>query len=326
MRRRRLLALVGSGLTAGCAGFGTDSEDRDTPTPLPVPTDTPTRQEFDAPPDNPVADSLRPCRGYCGTDGVVWWDFAAERGAPTAVQPSAANGSLPEFDLTFTLGNESGRSLTFDPDNWRFSKFLNGEWYDVVGGAGSADAATLAIGERYDWPLELRSRLPASPSRDDGGEAIPVEGLGGGSYVFGVEGTFEGEGSLTVTFAAQVTVSGQPVELEPTDAVRSTRVDGDRLLATVDREGDASEGNRPFVYRVEPVAQVPANATARTLIPEQLARRFRIRDGIALLDRFRGETVEIREQTRIVPSFPDGDRQYYRYRGQAYVVTLVEGG
>ena len=326
MRRRRLLALLGSGLTAGCAGLGGDSQDGTTPTPLPVPTDGATRGTPAAPPRNPVENTVQPCRRYCDTGGIVWWDFAAERDAPTFVRPSAVTGSLPDFDVRFDLLNESARPLQFAPGSWRFSKFADGDWYDVVTGPGGAATETLDLGSRYTWPLRLRSSLPTSPPQSIAGVGTRIPGLGGGSYVFGIDGTFEGEAGVSVTCAAQVTVSGEPVELEPTDAVRSTRVEGDRLVATVDREGPASEGSRAFSYRVAPVESVPPGESAPELIPEQLVRRFQLRDGIALLDAFDVEAVEIREQSAIIPSFVDGDAQYYRYSGQTYAVTVVGGG
>lgn len=155
MRRRRLLATIGTGAVtavAGCAG----GSDATTPT-----GDVPTINGRDCPPYPTDRDGAVCAHTVEPTTAAVYLD--AE---PTA---AALSEGLPASEITLTLHNESTSDVTFNPHSWTISRWTDAGWDPLDEQVTGDGVVTLTGGETRSWPLrEAVAAIRTDPALDPG--------------------------------------------------------------------------------------------------------------------------------------------------------------
>lgn len=303
--RRRLLAAVGAAGSAfaGCLGGPADAADDDPTTPEGFPPNCP---NYD------VAE-------------VVCYDHVDPDAVDAVLDPS--DRVLPPGEsISFTLRNRSDRLLQTNFYNWRVDKHADGEWYHVAPRMVLQPLMGIPAGDSHTWTVTVDNGGIADgesvPSVSDT-EDVALSALGGGHYAFRGRGWFEGDDhEQDVAFAATFEFDGDPLELTPTNAIAETEWDGDVLIANSTRGDPDGESTRLGAYELERVDS-PAEAPRR-LITEQVLRRDRLRDAIALADAHDADRVRIEEYDSTTPIFGSRSDGAYAYEGEQYEVTTRE--
>ncbi|WP_435344816.1 hypothetical protein [Haloarchaeobius sp. HRN-SO-5] len=235
------------------------------------------------------------------------WYHDADESTRAYVRPSTERGTLPE-QVRFTFVNKSREATRCG--HWNLYKLVDDSWYHVGPFTHTTDCRIAVPGEAVTWTLN------AYP-----GEALPTSGgaydvgyLGGGRYA-----AVAGYGHDSVRSAALVELTGDAVELVPTEGVTSSR-SGTTVTVTSPRYED---GERP------PSATLTLTRTdadpERTLVREQvMRRRFRgLRNTLPFLDDD-VEAVVLRTDEGVGDQVVgyDSDRLTFGLDGQAYRVDV----
>jgi hypothetical protein len=331
MQRRALLAAIGTAAVAGCvadespAGTEADTDTSETPDGDPATT---TEHPTTATPETPdVGVSPSEAAGPPWDDDiehvVAWPDVTDE--TPIALTPSTQQGSLPTTTFEFTLTNET--DVRFDTNfyAWRVWKRVDGSWFHVAPTAWPQPLMALEPGESHMWTLTVdNTKSDGAPfSHVEGRQSILLSGLGGGTYAFTTDGWFATEDYQNgLGFAARFDLSGDPVELTPTDEVTETTREGDTVVVNTDREagGDA----RKAAYIVDRVAEgESSDGAARGVITEQILRNRELRNTLPFFEDG-VETVRLEEQNATFPAFGINDPRLVEYEGVRYRITAEE--
>ena len=292
MRRRALLSLSALAL-AGCVAPRSDE--------LGVPTET-----SDCP---PVGDRM-----------ICVPETDPDR-APITLTADSRSVSPPET-VTFTLDNGAGQPLTTNDFGWTLWKHVDGEWVRVVPDTRPLPAMVLDAGETNEWRLTAEHALPKNPWReyDAWHSEGTVGGLGGGEYAFTIDGVLGESEGPTVGFAVRFEVDAPRVELAPTARVTDASRDGG--VVTVRGDGVGEEENRAeFVLR-----RVEAADDPRTVIPEQAAHDYRLRNTLSYVAEGVQRVRYVERNHAISPAFGVDEPYTVRYRGELYEASASELG
>lgn len=331
MRRRALLSLCGVAI-AGCVGDdptdqqGVDPTSTDS-TSTALSTDDPTETTT---PGEPITETERPpvvgvpqeesdCPGGRRIARIVCVPETDPESVPIAMTADAYEGSLPA-EFTFTLDNGTETLLNINFYQWRVWKRVDGEWFHVAPQGWPEPLHQLPPGESHAWSLACEHDLPSNayPMGVEGENGATVGGLGGGEYAFTTQGWFEGATHENQTgFAVRFSLDGPAVELGPTDAVTGSSRDGDTVTVRGENP-NADEDTKVAAFVVSRVTD--DDADARTVIPEQAARDYRLRN---TLPYFESGVAEVRyvQRDSTVPPFGVNDPYTIRYEGESYRVS-----
>ena len=333
MQRRALLTAIGASVFAGCvadespAATGTDTDTPETPSGEPATTTTkqPTMTSTPTTPDVGVSPSEAAGPPWDDDiERVVAWPDVTDETA-IALTPPTQQGSLPTTTFEFTLTN--GTDVRFDTNfyAWRVWKRVDGSWFHVAPTAWPQPLMTLEPAESHTWTLTVDNTTSdgAPFSHVEGRESISLSGLGGGTYAFTIDGWFATEDYQNgLGFVARFDLSGDPVELAPTDEVVETTREGDTIVVSTDREagGDA----RKAAYIVDRLAEgESSDGTARRVITEQILRNRELRNTIPFFEDG-VETVRLEEQNSTFPAFGINDTRLVEYEGVRYRISAEE--
>ncbi|QLD89041.1 hypothetical protein HWV07_08340 [Natronomonas salina] len=313
MNRRRLLAAAGAAtgaaLVAGCL-TGPSGDDE------PQPTETPA--------STPAGSLETACPEYDRVDRVVCYDGIDPESVDAYLEPDPRTATADE-PIEFTLYNGSERTLQTNFYNWLVHKRVDGEWYHVAPRGSNDPLMTVQPGGSHTWTLTVDNDgiEDGAPVPRSGGEnSITVGGFGGGTYAFRSRGWFEGEDhGQAIAFATTFEFDGDQLALTPTDAIEETAWEGETLVAQSSRgrRGDSSRLGAFELRRVE-----DPGATPTQLITEQVLRRHRLRDAIALSRERDAEAVRLEEYSSTRPIFGSRSDRIYEYEGRYYEVTTRE--
>lgn len=313
-RRRVLAALAGAG-AASAAGCLDDSE-------LPAAngdpndgTGTPTRTDGGS----------TGCPDYDRVERVVCYDDVDPDAVDAILEPSRRSLALGE-SVDFPLRNRSERTLQTNFYNWAVHKRVDGAWFHVAPRGHNDPLMTVPPGESHTWTLTLddgdvESGAPVPPA--GGTEDVTVTGVGGGHYAFRARGWFEDDGhEQAVAFAATFDLDADPLDLVPTDAIVGTSWDGDTLVAESTRGEPDDEDYRLGGYVLERVDELDDGD--ETLVVEQVVRRDRLRDALALALDHDADRVRIEEYDATHPLFGVREPTVVSFRGEHYEVSARE--
>lgn len=314
-RRRVLAALAGAAgaSTAGCLEGRTSLPDGGTPT---------DGGDGGTPGGGPSSGS---CPDYDGVERVVCLDDVDRDSVDTVLAPSRRTVGLDD-PVAFTLHNGSSRTLETNFYDWKVHKRVDGTWYHVAPRAWNQPLMHLGPGEDHAWEVtftaggvEEGEPVPVA----SGTEAVTVAGVGGGHYAFRARGWFEGDGhERAQAFAATFDLDAPELELSPTDAIASTEYEGDVLVARSTRGDPDDEDYRLGAYELERVDE--PHEDVRTLVTEQVVRRDRLRDALALSLEHDAERVRVREYDATHPLFGLREPQVFAYGDGHYEVSARE--
>jgi len=157
------------------------------------------------------------------------------------------------------------------------------------------------------WTLHAYNGGGSLPPED--GRAYPY--LGGGRYAVSV-----GYGDESSSSAAMVELTGDPVEIVPTDDVESERTGSVVTVTNPEWSANGEESVRLTLTR--------ADSAEHVLIPEQVMRRwFRgVRNTLAFVEDG-VEEVRLRTTERVARGAigHDGSTRRFRFDGQAYELS-----
>jgi len=185
----------------------------------------------------------------------------------------------------------------------------------------------LPPGESHTWTVTFEDDdLGRVAFRSSGTSDVTVGAVGGGTYAFAAEGWWDDQAATPTyehrtVFAAQFELTGEALQLVPSDAVTDTRRDGDRVVV----EADNPDGGDPATYAL---TQDEDATDPREFVTEQVYRQWPLRDALA----HAGEDVqEVYVETTTPVSPPFGVRTdedpAVRYDGRTYRVDVaVPGG
>ncbi|WP_247002424.1 hypothetical protein [Halosolutus gelatinilyticus] len=318
--RRRVLGCVGIGALAGCldgepTSGSTDDTDGNG-------ADRGGNENGDGADrdDRPPAS----CPDYGDhVDRVVCYGDAADE--PVVLEPSADTIELGE-EITFTLSNGADERLNTNFYNWRVDKHVDGDWYHVAPLAYNEPLMFIDPGDRHAWTLTPTNdgiEAVDSVGWAGGTEDLSLRGLGGGHYAFRARGWFEGSRSEAIlAFAATFALDAEPLTLTPTDAIEETTWEGETLVARSTRGEPNDENYRLGAYELETVAE--PSTEPRSMITEQVVRRNRLRDAIALAVEHDASAVRLEEYNATHPIFGHDTDAVYEYQGSYYRVSTRE--
>lgn len=309
MNRRRVLAALGTcfaGLTVGLEPIRTAQERSDGREYVPT-VDAGERPES---PDCPPFDA-DVGRVVCFDGGDTEDEPALLAASPHRISiPPAGSGSSVEF----TLANRADRSFRTSFTCWHLWKRDAGEWFAVGDGPCYMMAQVLRPGDEHAWTLPFGDHPVGrigSPNR------TPIRGidaahLGGGTYAFGLSGSFEGRETET-GFVTTFVLDGPPAELHPDPSVATER-DGGTLAVETEGYADADRWAR---VTVEPVDY---RGAARRTIAEEAYRYVGLRNTLPYFEQDGVDRVVL--STADSPLVvPDGMRSL-EYDGSAYRIEV----
>ena len=236
-------------------------------------------------------------------DGVTWFHEADESTA-AYLRPETERADLPA-GIDFQFVNHTREDLGCG--HWYVYKLYDGEWFDLGPYVRTADCRMVPPAGTKSWTLHAYR---------GGGDLQPAEGLaypylGGGRYAVSVGYAADGGSS-----AALIELTGDPVEIVPTEGVESER-DGDTVTVTAPEWSEDGDDAVTFTL-------TRSESAEETLIREQVMRRpYRgLRNALA----FMGSDVErvvVRtvDNSVVGPIGHDGGAKRFRLDGEAYEVT-----
>jgi hypothetical protein len=305
MRRRSLLAAtvgLGSGLLAGCLDSSNGGSATTTTTP-----------------SNGMG-----CPQYSDRiDRVVCTPDLGDPSMQMAMQPPDATGELPTDTITLTLENTRNTAFRTNFYAWRLQKHVDGAWYHVTPRFWPEPLMELAPGDSHAWQVTVdNTDLEGTLPHPQGTDRVTVVGLGGGTYSFGVEGQFGGDGSTPRTaFVTRFDLDGPALTLTPAPGITDRARDGDKVLL----DWRADEGD-PRTYRVTQLPSVPADA--QRVIAEQAIQEDPLRTALAMFERW-SRIVEIRTGADALQGFlvdvPTGGERTIAYRDTGYRIEVETG-
>lgn len=313
MNRRKLLAAAGAAtgatFVAGCLS-GPSGDDEPEPTATPAST--------------PAGSNETACPAYDRVDRVVCYDGIDPESVDAYLEPDPRTIAGDE-PIEFTLYNRSDQTLQTNFYNWLVHKRVDGEWYHVAPQGSNDPMMAVQPGGSHTWTLTVDNEgiEDGAPVPRSGGEdSITVGGFGGGTYAFRSRGRFEGESHEdSIAFATTFEFDGDRLALTPTDAIDETSWDGETLVAQSSR-GERGDSARLGAFELQRVED-PEGDPPR-LITEQVLRRDRLRDVIALSRDRDAEAVRLEEYDSTHPIFGSRSDGVYEYDGTYYEVSTRE--
>lgn len=318
MKRRQVLALLGSAAVGGCVGresgaptTATTAAQRTTETQT-IPRDETEAMTTPEPPEVGVADP-EGCPSF--DSDVKRVVCSPDADAPLAFDHAERSGSLPRAEFSFELTNETNATFETNFYGWSVWKRVDRKWFRVAPREWPQPLMYLRPGDSHAWQLTVdNSDLDRPIPRAEGTEAVTVVGLGSGTYAFGVDGWFEGQDYRNKTsVAARFELSGNPLELTPVGIERVER-DGETVAVYAsDGRGD------PAAYTVTRVDDPPK--APRRMIPEQVLREAPLRNALA---HFEPDVRRVRlvARTGTVPPFGVNETRYVEYEGEAFTIEV----
>jgi len=268
MKRRNVLAALGGACAVGAAGCLQASS------PLANDTRTDGHSGTDAsgstPPSMPPADSCPPVvfedgRTRCQEEADDWG--VRMTGDPTTL-------SMPRDDCEIVLENTGDTTLSSNADGFTFYAWRDGQWQFVLQRMDelALEGVEIPPGETRTWSVtentaDLGELTPPNSGNDD--EQDFTLRFPPGSYAFGYR-VSRGSGELSTetsrpsrTYATRFSVGGDPLALEPSDAMTETLTrDGSHVVRTqTEYEYDHS---RKVSLRMERLDAVPGQAAPVT--------------------------------------------------------------
>ncbi|AFZ73314.1 hypothetical protein [Natronobacterium gregoryi] len=316
--RRHLLALVGtSGALAGCLE-GFDHEP------------SPGGGGEGTAPVSSGGEDLPNCPGYGDrVDRVVCYDDVDDD--RVFLEPSSRTATIGKDSVEFTLRNESDQRLATNVYNWRVDKRVDGEWYRVAPLGYNQPLMYVDPGGSHTWTFtptdEEIDGEDGRPRGSGGTEDLTVPALGPGDYAFRARGWFEDERDEEIlAFAVPVELEGDPFELTPSETIEEVDEKGGTLVARSSRGDPNGEHHRLGAYELTVLESAPGDLEdePQPTITEQLLRRPRLRDAIALADDHDVSTVHLEEYDAVYPIFGSRSDGVYEYQDTYYRVQTRE--
>lgn len=266
--RRIVLASVGTitlGSLAGCAG----------------------RQNPETSPDNgesPCPSSVPPAdrADYDGESRVICNDGATTADDSTQLTPDHRSVSLPDAHLAFRLSNR--RETYFNASQWDLHKRVNKTWYDVPVPQIRTFELSLVPENSHEWLITIDNSDLHSVIQPVEGTDVTIRSLGSGTYALTVSGSYgtQNESMVAnrpwVAYAAQFSIEGEPLTVEPTTDVTDVQRDGP---TTIVRATSEVPQWTVTVREVDEEATEERAELQRELITEQLYRHPILRNAIA---------------------------------------------
>jgi hypothetical protein len=155
---------------------------------------------------------------------------------------------------------------------------------------------------------------------------VHLQGVGHGTYAFGIDGWFDGGSHERQTlFATRFSLSGGPLELTSTDDVADVRVEGGTVRARWTRyeEYEGAARVRFDLSRV-PDATDPPRVIAEQAVLSEFAGgpSYPFRDALALARKYDADRVELTGETNIIPPTGYDGPTPFAFRGDAYRVHV----
>ena len=248
---------------------------------------------------------------------TVQWYHDADRTTTAFVRPSAERLEL-DGSVSFETVNHSRETLRCG--HWNLYKLVDGQWFHVAPRVHTADCRGLFAGATKRWSLRAFNgeAVPCGDSRRSGG--LTRGYLGDGEYA-----VVAGYGHPADESAALIELVGEPVSLALSDSATIER-EGDIVTVTTESYGD---GERPSDATFTLTRTETADGR---IIAEQVmgARRFGggddgVRNALAAMESD-VDRVVVRSDERGFNSLrEEGDSRRFRFRGQAYEITRVDG-
>lgn len=323
MRRRQVLAALGTVGVAGCLGTSPTDSGGSTSSLAPTTTDDDPSTTDAATAGSPTTTQAPPQVGRpAPVDGCPTYDDSVARvvcndggspDAPLAMVPDGDPVTLPEDGISFTLANDTDATFETNFYAWRVHKRVDGDWYHVAPMFWNQPLTPLPSGESHTWTVtvdnaDLDRPLPTAEDT----ESVAVPGLGGGEYAFGTDGWFRTHERKTAA-VARFRVEGDQVDLVPTESVTVEGVEGDTLVASERVHGEDGDPARLVATRVEdPDGEVTETVT------EQLLRWTHRRNAVALFRDRDVRQVRVEGYTPTTPAYGVDGPEFLRYDGTTY--------
>lgn len=262
------------------------------------------------------------CPDY-DVEEVVCFDHVDPDEVDAFLDPSARVFG-PGESIEFSLRNRGDRTLDTNFNNWKIHKYVDGDWYHVAPQEWIQPLMGIAPGESHTWTvtvdnegIEAGEPVPTVSATED----VGLAGIGGGHYAFRGRGWFEADGHEDdVAFAATFEFDADSLELAPTNAISGTEWDGDVLVAHSARGDPDDEDARLGAFELERVDE----PDAERLITEQVLRRDRLRDVLALAEDHDADRVRLEEYDTGIPIFGSRSDGTFAYGDEQYEVTTRE--
>ncbi len=263
---------------------------------------------------------------------TLWFHDAGPE-TPVYLAPRHERLELEADSTAVVLRNFSATPLAIDPGGWDLYKLYRGDWKHVAPWVTPTRSTTVPPGDEHSLPFLVDN----DPDRDreETPDVATVSGLGGGLYAvrhggFALEDVRAAgvmqlpagdpptrDGPPPIACAALVGVSGAPLSVPPTPAVRETTRSGSTLTVTV---GD------PDDRAVLVMRRAPDREPSLELIPEQVMQVPALQDAVAHLtsdvETVRVVTDEFDATEPLDRFVPGADRLVVRYQGSTYVLTV----
>ncbi|NHX35959.1 MULTISPECIES: hypothetical protein [Halolamina] len=244
-----------------------------------------------------------PSIGGDGEAGLGWY-HTADASSGAYLRPETERADLPA-GITFQFVNHTREELGCG--HWYVYKLHDGEWFDLGPYVRTAECRMVPPAGTKSWTLHAYRGGGSLPPEN--GRAYPF--LGGGRYAVSV-----GYGDESSSSTAMIELTGDPIEIVPTDDVTSDR-DGSTVVVTHPewREGGDEAATLTLTR---------ADSAGETLISEQvMRRRFRsLRNTLAFVEDG-VEAVRLRTTERAAHGSIgyDGSTRRFRVDGQAYELS-----
>jgi len=247
--------------------------------------------------------SLAGDEGGDDAGGTAWFHEADESTA-AYLRPGTEKTDLPA-GITFQFVNHTRESLGCG--HWYVYKRHDGEWFDLGPYVRTAECRMVPPAGTKSWTLHAYNGGGDLPPED--GRAYPF--LGGGRYAVSV-----GYGDESSSSAAMVELTGDPVDVVPTEDVESERTGSIVTVTDPEWSGDEEDAVTLTLTR--------ADSAEETLIREQVMReRHRgLRNTLAFVEDG-VEAVRLRTIDRFAQGSVgyDGSTRRFRVDGQAYELS-----
>ena len=262
--RRWFLSVAGALATTGLAGC-LSRAGTGTPTGTAPGNENSTNQPSSAATDRAGAEGTDPCRPTPFDDEIAvrcGGDSSMGDVRMTVSEPTLA---MPQGQLTVTLSNESDATLESSPKHYQFYHRRDDEWVPIYQKVMTAEAVFIDIppGEEYQWRIELDTADlgPRFPPQEKFGYRYFLFRLPPGRYAFGYRFRRMDQ---RVMYTREFEVTGDPLQLIPSDAVIGTSPGDGTLTVRVEPDYE-SENDRRVSLIADRLPDVPESATELTL-------------------------------------------------------------
>lgn len=323
MDRRRYLGALGASATPWIVGCVGDSD------PGSPGTDSGAVATTDGGTDRATPPAFPPDRD--DVDHVRWYDDAEAANDGVVLEPDAVSSSLPNAEFEFTLRNRSDRTFQTNFYGWSVHRLEDSRWHRIAPTSVPQPLTPLPGGDSHTWTVRVDNEGLDDPVlRAQGTSDLDLRGLGSGTYAFAIDGWWKDQ-SATPSYehqtvaAARFSIEGDPLELEPSNAVESVSREGETVTVAADNPSLTDDATEESHFG-QPVTVVLRRTTAedpRPIVTEQAYRHWPLRDALAVAD----DATEVRLETRnsgVPPFHTLSEWSPVRYDGRTYRAS-VEG-